>query len=149
MEYRKLPKGNENISVLGLGMGGMENCPDEEITATIKKAIDNGINFFDMCCGAKNIFEPFGKAIKDNREKIYMQIHFGAVYGKNNEYAWSRDFNSIKSTVEWELKALNTNYIDFGFLHCIDEYEDFDALSKNGTFDYVKKLKEDGVIHHL
>lgn len=31
MEYRKLPHGDENIGVLGLGMGGIQNISDSEI----------------------------------------------------------------------------------------------------------------------
>ena len=51
MEYRQLPHGNENekFSVLGLGMGGIGKKPVDEIEAIIRKAIDNGINFFDLC----------------------------------------------------------------------------------------------------
>ena len=39
MEYRKLPHGTEEIGVLGLGMGGIQNSAPEEIEAVIKKAI--------------------------------------------------------------------------------------------------------------
>ena len=48
MEYRQLPHGSENekFSVLGLGMGGIQYTPPEEIEAIIRKAIDHGINFF-------------------------------------------------------------------------------------------------------
>ena len=51
MEYRQLPRGNKNekFSVLGLGMGGIGQTPTNEIEAIIRKAIDNGINFFDLC----------------------------------------------------------------------------------------------------
>ena len=49
MEYRKLPHGTEEIGVLGLGMGGIQNSAPEEIEAVIKKAIASGINFFDLC----------------------------------------------------------------------------------------------------
>lgn len=31
MEYRKLPHGNEQIGVLGLGMGGIQNAIPDEI----------------------------------------------------------------------------------------------------------------------
>ena len=53
MEYRQLPHGNENekFGVLGLGMGGIQHTPADEIEAIIRKAIDNGINFFDLCAG--------------------------------------------------------------------------------------------------
>ena len=45
MEYRKLPKGNEMISVLGIGLGGIQQNSDEVIQTMISKAIANGINF--------------------------------------------------------------------------------------------------------
>ena len=32
MEYRKLPHGKEEISVLGLGMGGIQAAPPSEIS---------------------------------------------------------------------------------------------------------------------
>ena len=53
MEYRQLPHGNEHekFGVLGLGMGGIKKTPANEIEAIIRKAIDHGINFFDLCAG--------------------------------------------------------------------------------------------------
>ena len=51
MEYRQLPHGTENekFRAIGLGLGGIGTTPLEEIEAIIRKAIDHGINFFDMC----------------------------------------------------------------------------------------------------
>lgn len=60
IQYRKLPKGDMKINVLGLGMGGIQHTSQEEIEAIIKKAIDNGINFFDLCAGG-TVYKPFGK----------------------------------------------------------------------------------------
>lgn len=149
MEYRKLPHGDEQIGVLGLGMGGIQNSSDAEIESVVRKAIENGVNFFDLCGGAKNVYKPIGKGIRGAREKICLQMHFGAVYNSKGEYAWSRDFNEIKSTVEWELEALQTDYTDFGFLHCIDEDEDFDVLVSIGVVDLLKELKSRGVVRHI
>lgn len=149
MEYRKLPKGAEMIGTLGLGMGGIQNASPDEIQAVVERAIANGINFFDLCAGGKSVYEPFGRAIKGQRDNVYFQLHFGAVYKANGEYGWSRNLKNIKETFEWELKALGTDYVDFGFLHCIDEESDFDDIIKNGIFDYVKELKEKGVVRHI
>ena len=149
MEYRKLPRGNEKIGVLGLGMGGIQSTPPEEIQAVIEKAIDNGINFFDLCAGGSSVYEPFGRAIAGKREKVYFQLHFGAVYKKNGEYGWSRDLKTIKNTFEWELKALQTDYVDFGFFHCVDEESDFEDIKRNKIFDFVRELKEKGVLRHI
>ncbi len=149
MEYRKLPKGEEKLSVLGLGMGGIQNTAPEEIQAVLERAIENGINFFDLCAGGKCVYEPFGRAIRGKRDKIYFQLHFGAVYKENGEYGWSRDLDAVKKTFEWEMKTLGTDYADFGFLHCVDEENDFEDLKKGGVFDFVKDLKGKGIVRHM
>lgn len=150
MEYRRLAKGTseEKFSVLGLGMGGIQHTPIDEIEAIVKKAIANGINFFDLCAG-KNVYKPIGNAIKECREDVFLQVHFGAVYDDKGEYGWCRDFDIIKKTFEWELSELGTDYADFGFLHCVDEEDDLSKLVEIGLVDYLKELKEKGVIRHI
>ncbi len=150
MEYRKLPHGSENekFGVLGLGMGGIQHTPPQEIEAIISKAIDNGINFFDLCAGGA-VYEPFGRAIRGRREQVFLQVHFGAVYDEKGEYGWCRDFDTIKKTFLWELEALGTDYVDFGFLHCVDEAEDFQKLIDIGLVDYLKELKARGIVRHI
>ena len=148
MEYRKLPHGTEKISVLGLGMGGINLTPPDEIEAIIRKAIDHGINFFDLCAGG-TVYAPFGAAIAGRREQVYIQCHFGAVYDENGEYGWCRDFETIKKTFWWELETMGTDYADFGFLHCVDELEDFENLISMGLVDYLKELKTAGTIRHI
>ncbi len=150
MEYRQLPRGNSNekFSVLGLGMGGIQHTPPAEIEAIISKAIDSGINFFDLCAGGA-VYEPFGRAIRGRREKVFLQVHFGAVYDEKGEYGWCRDFETIKKTFAWELETLGTDYADFGFLHCVDEIEDFEKLNEIGLVDYLKELKARGTVRHI
>ena len=150
MEKRKLPRGNDNerFSVLGLGMGGIQHTPAHEIEAIIRKAIANGINFFDLCAGGA-VYEPFGKAIRGRRGEVFIQCHFGAVYDENGEYGWCRDFDTIKRTFLWELETLGTDYVDFGFLHCVDAHEDLDCLTDIGVIDYLKELKREGTVRHI
>ena len=149
MEYRKLPHGTEQIGVLGIGMGGIQKSSDEEIEQVVCAAIGRGINYFDLCGGAANVYAPFGRAITGQREKVMFQLHFGAVYNNRGEYGWSRDLDTIKQTFAWEMEQLGTDYIDFGYLHCIDEDEDFDKVVASGILDYVKELKEQGIVRHI
>ena len=44
-------------------MGGIQNASPDEIQMVIERAIENGINFFDLCAGGKNVYEPFCRAI--------------------------------------------------------------------------------------
>lgn len=150
MEYRQLPHGNPNerFSVLGLGLGGIGTTTPDEIEAIIRKAIDHGINFFDLCTAGAT-YAPFGRAIRGRREQVFMQVHFGAVYDENGEYGWCRDFDTIKKTFLWELDTLGTDYVDFGFLHCVDEQADFDKLVSIGVLDYIKALKAQGIVRHI
>ncbi len=151
MEYRKLPHGKygEELSVLGLGLGGIQKSSDAEIEAVIRKAINHGVNFFDLCGGGKNVYAPFGRAIAGQREKVHFQLHFGAVYNDKGEYGWSRDLGQIKETLAWELDTLGTDYIDFGFLHCVDELCDYEDLQNLGIVDFVEELKEKGVVRYM
>ena len=44
MEYRKLPHGNEQISVIGFGTSSIGMAGEKEIEATMEMALENGIN---------------------------------------------------------------------------------------------------------
>ncbi len=151
MNLRKLPRGKkeECFGVLGLGTGSLCESSPEEIEAVVCKAIANGINFFDLCAGGSCVYEPFGKAIQNNREQVYFQLHFGAVYNEKGEYGWSRDLETVKKTFEWELSMLGTDYADFGFLHCVDEESDWEELQISGIYAYLKEMKRLGKVHYL
>lgn len=88
IEYRKLPKGDELIGKLGLGMGGIQNTTPDEIEAVIREAVANEINLFDLCAGGASVYAPFGKAIMNVHEKVFFQLHLGAVYNADGEYGW-------------------------------------------------------------
>ncbi len=150
-ESRKLPRGSEQerFCPLGLGLGCIQNTPADEIEQSIRTAIAHGINFFDICGGGASIYAPFGRAIRDCRDKVFFQLHFGAVYNEQGEYGWSRDLETVKKTFQWEMEQLGTDYVDFGFLHCVDELQDIEDLTASGIFDYVKSLKAQGVVRHL
>ena len=151
MEYRQLPHGSEQekFSTLGLGMGGIQQASDAEIEQVVRTAIDRGINFFDLCAGARNVYAPFGRGIAGQRDRVFFQLHFGAVYNEKGEYGWSRDLALIRRTFEWELTTLGTDYADFGFLHCVDEDADLDELLGAGVLDYIQAQKAAGRVRHI
>ena len=148
MEYRRLPHGTENISVLGLGTSSIGEESEKNIIKTIRYAIDHGINYFDLASGHAKTFKALGKAIEGRRQQVYLQIHFGANY-ITGEYGWTLNLNTIKKAIAWQLEMLKTDYIDFGFIHCLDEIQDLEKYQKNGILDYIKQLKETGVIKHI
>ena len=47
------------------------------------------------------------------------------------------------------MEQLQTNYIDYGFIHCLDEESDWKSYISNGILDYIKELKAKGIIKHI
>ena len=148
MEYRVLPHGGEKISVIGMGSSVIGARPESEIIETVRAAVAHGINYFDMAGGHAAIFEAYGKALKGIRDQVYLQVHFGADY-TTGEYGWTTELDEIKKSVDWQLKNLQTDYIDFGFIHCLDEEKNLQDYQKNGVLDYLLGLKKRGVVRHL
>ena len=148
MEYRKLPGGPEKISVLGLGNSSLGQAGEKEAQATVELAIENGINYFDMAAADAAPFPAYGNAVAGCRDKVYFQVHFGADY-HTGTYGWTLDLDQIKRSVDWQMKNLKTDYIDFGFIHCIDEIGDLEKVVSSGILEYIKKLKAEGVVRHI
>ncbi len=148
MEYRILPHGGEKISVIGMGSAVIGAKPEEEIIRAVRAAVDAGVNYFDMAGGHAAIFEGYGKALKGIRDKVYLQVHFGADY-VSGEYGWTLDLDKVKASIAWQMEKLQTDYIDVGFIHCMDEDSDFDTYVKNGVLDYILDLKKQGMVRHI
>ena len=74
MEYRILPHGGEKVGIIGMGSSVIGAQPEEEIIAAVRAAYESGVNYFDMAGGHAAIFAAYGKALKDIRDKVYLQI---------------------------------------------------------------------------
>ena len=80
---------------------------------------------------------------------IFFQIHFGADYS-GGTYGWSLNLNTIKHSVEEQLRELRTDYNDYGFIHCQDEVADWETyLGENGVYDYILQLKRTVSVKHI
>lgn len=148
MEYRKLPHGGEEISVIGMGSSVIGEQSEKDIIETLEFALDSGINFFDMAGGHASIFPAYGKVLQSRRKDVMLQVHFGADY-TTGEYGWTTSLDTVKKSVEWQLERLKTDYIDFGFIHCLDEESDLIAYEKNDILDFLIDMKSQGAVKHI
>ena len=148
MEYRKLPHGEEKISVIGMGSSVVGEQDEQGIIDTVEYALNNGINYLDMAGGHASIFAGYGKVLENRRKEAMLQVHFGANY-TTGEYGWSLNLETVKKSVAWQLEKLRTDYIDFGFIHCLDEAADLETYEKNGVLQYVLDMQSQGVVKHI
>ena len=148
MEYRKLPHGGEDIGVIGFGTSYIGRADEKEIEATIALALEMGINYIDLASADARPFPCFGRVVGGAREKVHYQIHFGAIY-KDGPYARDYNLEAVKRSIDWQLEQLRTDYIDVGFIHCVDEQAELEELLSGGVIDHIKALKRQGVVRHI
>ena len=149
MEYRVNRRTGDRISVLGLGTSSLTGSGEAEGLETLRAAFEAGINYFDLAAAESAAFPLFGKAFAGVREQVRYQIHFGAVYGDGKSYGWTTRPEAIRSSVDWQLRALGTDYIDYGFIHCLDEESDWEDYQKSGALDFLLEQKKAGVVRHI
>ncbi len=148
MQYRKLPRGEEMLSVVGLGAAYIGNASEKEIEAAVHTAVEGGINLFDVAFAEAKPFAPYGNALSGYRDRVFLQGHFGPDYA-SGRYGWTIDLETAKRSVAWQMEKLRTDYFDFGFIHCLDDLSDLHAVMRNGMVDYIAALKEQGVVRHM
>ncbi len=127
MTYRFLGNTNIQLSSIGLGCMGMNHAygepNDVESIATLEKALEIGINFWDTAdvyANGKNE-ELVSNVLKTNRDKVFIATKFGftaAPDGKLTEFNGSPAH--IKKAVEASLKRLQIDVIDLYYAHRID-----------------------------
>lgn len=149
MEYRVNRRTGDRISIIGLGTSAIPGAGIQEGIDTLRQAFDHGVNYFDLATAESDTFPLFRQALADVRSQVLYQIHFGAVYGDGKSYGWTTDPDAIRRSVDWQLKALDTDYIYYGFIHCLDEADDWVQYQKNGALDCLLSLRDQGVVRHI
>ena len=148
MEYRIHPKTGARVSVIGIGTGPIHEATEREAAAALTYAYEQGVNYLDFATAGAGTFPYVGAVLGPVRKDLFYQVHFGANY-ESGEYGWTTDLDTIKRQVDWQLKELRTDYIDFGMIHCLDEARDWKQYQKNGVLDYLLELKRAGVVRHI
>ena len=149
MEYRVNRRTGDKISVIGLGTSGLPSAGPKEAVAALELALEQGINYFDLATAESACFPIFGAAFAGVRDRGLYQVHFGANYAPGKSYSWTTDLETIKRSVSWQLEQLKTDYIDYGFIHCLDEAGDWHHYVQDGVLAYLEGLKAQGVVRHI
>ena len=103
--------------------GTADERDERESIATIHRAIDLGVTFFDTAevYGPYENEELFARALKDRRrEELVIATKFGFKIENGNPVGTDSRPSHIREAVEGSLQRLRTDYIDLLYQHRVD-----------------------------
>ncbi|MBN2306347.1 MAG: aldo/keto reductase [Anaerolineae bacterium] len=150
MDQRKLGQG---LVVSGMGLGCMSMSEfygprnDDESIATIHRALELGITFFDTA----DMYGPFineklvGKALKPHRDRVVIATKFGIVRGEDGSYG---GFNAhpdyLRACCEASLQRLGVDVIDLYYQHRMDP-----NVPIEDSVGVMADLVKEGKVRHI
>ena len=148
MNYREL--GNTGLKVSEIGLGGewLERHNEAEVTEIIRHCETVGINMLDCWMSEPKVRTNIGIGIKGHRDRWIIQGHIGSTW-QNGQYVRTRNLDKTKEAFNDMLTRFDTDYIDLGMIHYVDDIEEFKTIIEGEFLQYVKGLRDAGKIRHI
>ncbi|NLX99935.1 MAG: aldo/keto reductase, partial [Rhodopirellula sp.] len=135
------PLGKTGISASAVTFGGIINTdePQEHANRFVARAIDAGVNYFDVAPTYGDAEERLGPALAPYRRDVFLAC-------KTEE----RSAEGAREKLEASLRKLKTDYFDVYQLHALTTDDDLDrAFGPGGAMEVVLKAKRDGIIRNV
>lgn len=141
--------GHNGIEIGEVGIGcwqfGGDFGPMEADTALeiLGAAVESGITFFDTadCYGGGRSEELIGQFLRGADAKVTIATKFG----RGGVYPDGYTREAIRSGVRGSAERMGINCIDLLQLHCVA----LDVLRDGRIFDWLRELKQEGLIRHF
>jgi aryl-alcohol dehydrogenase-like predicted oxidoreductase len=127
MKKRKLGRQGLEVSELGLGCMGMSQFygprDDRESAATLERAVEQGINFFDTAdvYGVGHNEELVGRVLKKYRDRVFIATKFANQVLPDGKRAINGRPEYVRSACEASLRRLGVDHIDLYYQHRVDK----------------------------
>lgn len=149
MQYRKLVKGSDELSVLGYGCmrfpsknGRVDEVKVEE---QILYSINQGVNYFDTAYPYHNGKSEviLGKVIRKHnlRNHVFIADKLPAFLVKKPE--------QIETFFKTQLERLEMTYIDYYLMHMLGSLKSWQQLKDFGVIEFLEEKKAAGQIRHI
>ena len=134
---RRLGKTDLQVTVVGFGGIPIQVVPEDVALATVRRAYDLGVNFFDTARGYTNSEERIGQAL-DGRD-YYIATKSG-----------NREADGIYQDVERSLTNLRRHQIELYQLHGVNDNDELErVLAPGGAVEGLRRARDEGKIAHI
>ncbi len=130
----RLGKTNLEVNKNGFGALPIQRRNEKDSIEILKKAYDNGIDFYDTARFYTDSEEKLGKAFEDVRENIYIATKTGS---ETSEEFWG--------DLETSLNNLRTEYVDLYQFHNIS----FCPKEDDELYQAMLEAKTQGLVKHI
>jgi len=148
MLYRRIPKNNDELSILGFGCMRLPVTKEGQIDETratkqVRDAIDQGVNYLDTAwpyhAGESENF--LGRALTDGyRQKVKIATKLPSWLVNKRE--------EMDDFLNAQLEKLRTDCIDYYLIHNLSG-DMWDHLDKLGVQDFLNNARKDGRISNV
>ena len=159
MDYRVLGRTGLRVSVMGFGGGGIGGVwgatTDRECVLAVQRALELGINFFDVApsYGNGKAEENLGAGIKGQRRQVYVATKVRLRHEELPDLA-----KVLRASVERSLQLLQTDYVELLQLHnrvrnnrlaADNSLAPEDVLGPGGVLEVLQSLQREGKTRYL
>ncbi len=151
MLYRRFGKTELQIPVFTCGgmrfqhswkdLNRVPKASQERLEATVRRAIDLGINHIETARGYGSSEYQLGRILSDYpREELIVQT----------KVAPAATADEFERMLERSLSLLKLDYVDLMSLHGVNSWQVLDwSLGKGGCLEVVRRYMDQGVIRHV
>ena len=136
MEQIRLGRSELMVSRTAFGALPIQRISKADAVKLVRRAYDNGINYFDTANAYSDSEEKLGEALKGIRQNVVISTKSGAL-----------DKKTVLAHIEESLRRLQTDYIDLFQFHNPEEMPDIN--DPDGAFAAALEMKEKGYVRHI
>lgn len=139
MERMILGKTGLKINRLGFGGIPIQTVSEEQAVATVRHAVQAGVDFIDTSRLYTTSERRIGLALKQTDRKVVVASK-----------TFRRNWADVRKDLETSLTELQREYIDIYQFHFVQSLDDYQQLiARGGGLDCLQQAKSEGIIGHI